>query len=224
MGDIKKIRKTYDTPMHPWNAARIEEERGLHKEYGLRNKKEIWKMASQITAFKDRAKKLLARTDKQAELEREQLMARMIKLGLVKHGASFDDILGLQSRNALDRRLETMLVKKLFARTPKQARQMIVHRHVMVGGKMVTSPSYLVPVDEESTIQFSHASAFFNEQHPERFSEEELQRKKDRDAQAALKKAEKGGQKDETPPTFDESSIEKAEVLVGEKTPESESQ
>jgi len=41
MGDPKQTRKKYATPSHPWNRERIEEERVIKRDYGLKNKKEI---------------------------------------------------------------------------------------------------------------------------------------------------------------------------------------
>ena len=41
MGNPKRHRKKYSTPAHPWQRARIEEERELSKEYGFKNKKEM---------------------------------------------------------------------------------------------------------------------------------------------------------------------------------------
>jgi|GEM_PF-54415 len=216
MGDPKKIRKKYSTPMHPWIGSRIEEERAFRKEYGLGNKKEIWKMMSQLTDFKDRAKKLIARQDAQGEKEREQLLARMARLGLIQKDASFDDILGMSVRNVMERRLQSILVRKHLARTHKQARQMITHRHVLINGQVVTSPGHIITLDEESTIAFAPRSAFANESHPERLSEEEISQKraKEEDKKKKIVKAE------EEVPAYDEKAIEEAEVLAGEKKAE----
>jgi len=218
MGDPKKIRKKYETPRHPWVGSRIEEERQLRREYGLRNKQEIWKMGTQLTRFKDRAKKLLARTDAQAQKEAKQLIDRTVTLGLLKKGATFDDILGLNIKDIMERRLQTLLIKKLLARTPKQARQMITHRHVTLGGKVITSPGYVVSVAEESTIAFVGRSAFMAESHPERFSEEELLQKKQREE---AKKQKVKSTDEEEAATFNPAAIEQAEVLSGEKKVES---
>lgn len=212
MGDPKRIRKKYETPRHPWIGSRIKEERTLMRDYGLVNKKEIWKMGTMLKGFKDRAKALLAQTGRQADKEREELISRMARLGLIKQGATFDDILGLDVKGVLDRRLQTLMLKKHLARTPRQARQMITHRHVLVGNRVITSPGYLVTVDEEGAIAFANRSAFVSEQHPERFSEEELAKQRAKDAKQ--KKGEEGA---EEVLAFDEKEIEKAEVLAGEK-------
>ena len=41
MGSPKKQRKKYSKPSHPWQKARIEEEKALKKEYSFKNKKEL---------------------------------------------------------------------------------------------------------------------------------------------------------------------------------------
>ena len=60
MGDPRRLKKKYNTPQHPWQKTRIETEAVLRKEYGLKNKKEIWKMATQFKNFSDQAKRLIA--------------------------------------------------------------------------------------------------------------------------------------------------------------------
>ncbi|RME32003.1 30S ribosomal protein S4 [Candidatus Woesearchaeota archaeon] len=213
MGDPKRIRKKYETPRHPWIGSRIQEEKQLKKEFGLANKKEIWKMGTYLKRFKDRAKALIAQQGAQADKEREQLINRMVRLGLIKHGATFDDILGLTINDIMNRRLQTIMVKKNLARSPRQARQMITHRHVVVGDTVVTSPSYLVTVEEEASVGFATRSPFISEQHPERFSEEELLKKRAKE-EAKKKKTTEG---EEEILAFDEKDIAEAEVLVGEK-------
>ena len=56
MGDPKFLRRTYDTPKHPWEAARMEEERKLLVRYGLKNKRELWKAQSILRGFRGQAR------------------------------------------------------------------------------------------------------------------------------------------------------------------------
>ena len=56
MGDPRKTRKKYETPMHPWIAGRIEDEKAVTQKFGTKNKKEIWRMVSALKRFKDQAK------------------------------------------------------------------------------------------------------------------------------------------------------------------------
>lgn len=168
MGDPRRLKNKYARPRMPWKQARIEEERALMKEYGLKNKSEIWKLSSQMKRFADQAKKLIAATGPQAEKERMQLIQKLCRLGLVQKTAKLDDVLGLTLKNFLDRRLQTIVLKKGLATTPKQARQFIVHEHIAIANKKITSPSYLVLVDEEPKVSFVAKSALSNPDHPAR--------------------------------------------------------
>jgi len=208
MGDPKKTRKKYQTPMHPWNATRIEEERALKKQYGTQSKKELWKMASVLKRFKDQVKSLSSRRDAQAAVERDQLISKMVKLGLIKPGATLDDILSLGGNDVMDRRLQTLLVKKVLARTVKQARQMITHGHVLVNGNVITSPGYLVKAEEENALSFKHASPFANEAHPERFSEAELRAREEKKRAKEMKKDDKP---EEAPLAYSEEELKDPE-------------
>ena len=71
MGDPKKHRAKYTGPPHPWQKDRLDAERILIKEHGLKNKKEIWKMQSKLRNFLTQTKQLVGSTSKQAEKERE---------------------------------------------------------------------------------------------------------------------------------------------------------
>lgn len=172
MGDPRKQRKKYETPSHPWQAERIERERGLVKAYGLKNKKEIWKMESFLRRCKRQAKSLIIRHDPQAKKEEKLLLQKLYKLSIVEKEATIESILDLETRHLFDRRLQTVLYKKGLARTPRQSRQFIIHQHVLVKGKKIDVPSYLVRRDEEGDIAFSKTSPLAESEHPERIVKE----------------------------------------------------
>ena len=48
----------------------------------------------------------------------------------------------------LERRLDTVVFRSNFARTPMQARQFVGHAHFLVNGKKVNIPSYEVSVGD----------------------------------------------------------------------------
>ncbi len=152
MGDSRKIAKKYSTPRHPWQAERIEEERGIMKEYGLKNKREIWKAESILRRIRRQARKTLAASSDQAMKAKEELLGRLVRLKVVKSDASSDDVLALKTKDLLDRRLQTLVFRKGLANTVKHARQLIVHGHIAVGGRKMTSPGHLVGVAEEEVI------------------------------------------------------------------------
>ena len=168
MGDPRKFKNTYSRPSHPWQSERIEEERTLVREYGLKNKSEIYRTRSKLKSFADLAKKLIAARGAQADKERQQLLSRLARLGLIKSGAQLDDVLGLQLKNLLERRLQTIVSRKGLARSVNQARQFIVHEHITVGNRTVSAPSYHVPLDEEGSIAIIPNSPYANTAHPER--------------------------------------------------------
>lgn len=202
MGDPRKIRKKYETPSHPWQKNRIEQEKKFIETYGLRNKKEIWRMETLLKKFKNQVKALAGRVDDQSRLEEKQLVHHLVSLGLISEGVSLDTVLGLGLKDVLERRLQTLLVKNGLARTMSQARQFITHGHVLVGKKKVTFPSYVVSLKEESLIEFVPTSTISKADHPERLIKEVSKEKSEK------KKKEK---KEEAPPTFAEEEIEKIE-------------
>jgi len=160
MGDPKKQRKKYLRPSHPWEKDRIEAENKLLRKYGLRRKEEVWKTETLLRSFRRNARRLLTASGPQAELETRQMLERLKRLGLISSGATLDDVLGLTVENILERRLQTIVSKKGLAKTPLQARQLVLHGHVMISGKRVTVPSYLVSVKEEGEIGLAPGSNF----------------------------------------------------------------
>jgi small subunit ribosomal protein S4 len=168
MGDPKKQRRKYSKPQHPWQRVRIDEEKIIVKEYGLKNKKEIWRMASLVSNFSTQVKRIIAAKSKQADLEKSQLMKRLTSLGLLKENAQLDDVLGLATKDIAERRLQTLVHRKGLAKSMKQARQFIVHGHIKVGERQMTVPAYLVKKVEEDKISFDEKSSIASMDHPER--------------------------------------------------------
>lgn len=168
MGSPKRQRKKHHGPTHLWQKVRLDEERPLIKEYALCNKNEIWKMGSVIKNAAMQAKKLIPQRTQQSEKEKEHLLQKLKNLGLLKPDATIEDCLGITLKDILERRLQTLVYRKNLSRTIKQARQFIVHRHIKVGKKTITSPSYVVSVDEEPLINFVENSPLNEPNHPER--------------------------------------------------------
>ena len=177
MGDPKKRRKQFSVPLQKWESSRIKEEGELIREFGLKNKREIWKADSKLRNFKRQAKRLVALKTEQAEKERSQLLAKLKSLSLIDSNASMDSILDLTIKDLLNRRLQTVITKKGIARSIKAARQFILHGHITVNNVKLTVPSYLVKKEEESKLDYSNNSPFFNTEHAERVKGEKKPRK-----------------------------------------------
>ena len=193
MGDPKFRRRQYDTPTHPWQRIRIQEEEVSLRRYGLRNKRELWKAQTQMRKFRGHARNLLARLrygDKQAERETKELLGRLARLGILSDASSLDDVLGLEVNAPLSRRFQTIIYLKGLAYTPNHARQLIVHGHASVGGRKVTIPGYYVPRSEEETVSYHDQSPLVNDLHPARPNPEETQERIDRRDQEAARKLE----------------------------------
>tara|TARA_Y100000310_G_scaffold345249_1_gene463106 strand:- start:300 stop:926 length:627 start_codon:yes stop_codon:yes gene_type:complete len=168
MGDPKKQRRKFTKPTHPWQRTRLEEEKVLKEEFGLKNKKEFWKMNSVLGKFKAQTKSLIRRRGSQADKEKTLFLDKLSRLKLIPTEAAIEDVLNLTINDILERRLQTILYRKGFAKTIKQARQFITHGHVIVNDKKVNIPSYLLSAAEEDTITFSNFSALADAEHPER--------------------------------------------------------
>jgi small subunit ribosomal protein S4 len=87
-------------------------------------------------------------------------MKSLAKIGLVSNDATLDDVLNLEVTDLLTRRLQTLVHKKFGFQTPYQARQAVVHGHIMIGDRVINIPSYTVTTAEEKNIQFTPESKF----------------------------------------------------------------
>jgi small subunit ribosomal protein S4 len=143
---MKRKHKSYSKPKRPFDKSRIEEEAEIKKRFGLKNKKEIWKADARINSIREKAKKLISANPE----EQNALFERLKKIGLMV--GSIADILALDKTDYLERRLQTIIVKKQHATTSRSARQLIVHKKVLVNGKVIDSPSYIVPTELEEEI------------------------------------------------------------------------
>lgn len=147
-----RLKKQYEKPLRPWERVRIDSEKKLKQSYGLRRKKEIWKAESILRNYRKLARSLAAKRDKDKE---KILIDKLIKMGLLNPNAGLDNVLGLNVENILERRLQTIVLRRGLAKTPKQSRQMIVHGHIAVDGRRVRWPGMIVPASEDSKVSLS---------------------------------------------------------------------
>lgn len=152
MGQPRRIRKTYARPLKRWDSVRIESEAKLTQKYGLKNKREIWKAQNRLRIFRRSARQILSLPKEEAGKRKDELVHKLTSLGLLKEGATLNDVLGLTVEDILNRRLQTIVYRRGIALTPKQARQMIVHGKVLVAGARNTSPGTLTPKKFEDKI------------------------------------------------------------------------
>ncbi len=81
----------------------------------------------------------------------ERQFHRFFDVATRQRGITGDNLLAL-----LERRLDNVLFRLKMAISRTQARQMIVHGHVCVNGKRVSSPAFLVNVDD--SISFAQGT------------------------------------------------------------------
>ena len=173
MGYPGKNHKSYQTPKRPFEKTRIEAETRLVIEYGLRNKREVWKAQSLLRKYRTAAKNLLALGSNPAhkaqyDTKREELIGHLQRAGLLGGDAGIDEILSLKVQAPLERRLQTIVYRRGLARSPKQARQLITHGHIAIAGRRTSIPGYRVTRVEETQVEYFGKSPFTSDSHSEK--------------------------------------------------------
>ena len=165
MGYPGKNHKSYQTPKRPWEKVRIESETRLVIEYGLRNKREVWKAQELLRKARKGARNLLALGSSSTDAalyaaKKEELISSLQRNGLLGPDADVEDVLSLKIQTQLERRLQTLVYRKGLARSPKQARQLVTHGHIAIGNRRVSIPGYRVNRIEETQIAYYGTSPF----------------------------------------------------------------
>ena len=160
MGDTKNFRKNWNKPKRPFNFELKMEELKILGTFGLKTKRELWKARTELSRVRNQARSLLALRQEVRDKEEPILIHSLSRIGLVEHNATLDDVLNLEINDLLSRRLQTIIMKKFYFKTPYQARQAISHGHVMVGDRIVNIPSYVVKVEEEDKVKLTPGSIF----------------------------------------------------------------
>jgi len=160
MGDPKTSRRVWQKPKRPLNYDLIMDELKTLGTFGLKTKRELWKTQTELSRVRLQARSLLALRQDERERKEPILMQSLSKIGLVNEDSTLDDVLNLQVTDLLSRRLQTIAQRKLYFKTPYQARQAIVHGHIMIGDSVVTIPSYVVKTEEEAKVHLIPESRF----------------------------------------------------------------
>jgi small subunit ribosomal protein S4 len=187
MGDPKYPRRIWRKPKRPLNYDLKMEELKTLGTFGLRTKRELWKAHTKLSNVRHQARSLLALQQDVRQEKEPILMKSLVKIGLVSSDATLDDVLNLQVNDLLTRRLQTLVFKKFGFKTPYQARQAVVHGHIMIGDRIVNIPSYTVTTTEEDNIRFTPESKF----------PEILEKSKEKPAEVPVEVEESTEQKEE---------------------------
>ena len=160
MGDPKTPRRIWKKPKNPLNYNLMMDELKTLGTFGLKTKRELWKARTNLSKLRHQARSLLALRQEIRKEKEPVLINSLSKIGLVDKNSTLDAVLNLQVTDLLSRRLQTIVQRKLYFKTPYHARQAIVHGHIMIGDRIVTIPSYVVKIDEESKIHLIPESSF----------------------------------------------------------------
>ncbi len=154
MGDPRKLRNKFDRPKKLWDEDRIKHDKTLKIQYGLKNMGELWRANAELKRYRREARRLLSLSEEERKADEERLMNKLFREGILKQGAELDDVLSLDVRQILERRLQTLVQRKGLARTMRQARQLVTHGYISLNGRRVTRPGIMVRVEEEASLKY----------------------------------------------------------------------
>merc|ERR1719289_799002 len=155
--------KTYVTPRRPFEKSVLDQELKLIGEYGLRNKREVWRVKYTLAKIRKAARELLTLDEKDAKrlFEGNALLRRLVRIGVLDESKmKLDYVLGLKVEDFLERRLQTQVFKLGLAKSIHHARVLIRQRHIRVRKQLVNVPSFLVRLDSQKHIDFSINSPY----------------------------------------------------------------
>ena len=169
--------KVSKAPRRPFEQERLDSETKLLGEYGLKCKREIWRVQLVLAKIRKAARVLLTLPEKHPKrmFDGQALLRRMQRYGLLSEDMmKLDYVLQLSTRKILDRRLQTKVFNQGLAKSIHHARVLIKQRHIRVGKQMANSASFMVRVDSEKHIDFAMTSPFGAEGRPGRKKRKKL--------------------------------------------------
>ncbi|KAL7721460.1 Small ribosomal subunit protein uS4 [Entamoeba marina] len=162
---LRNHSRTYKTPKVPFERERFDSELKLAGQFGLRCKREIQRVHFMLGHIRTVAKIMLMKDakDQRRILEGNALMRRLHNLGfLPKEQNKLEFVLALKDENLLERRLQTVVLRKGLAKSIHHARILIRSKMIRVGKQIVDSPSFIVRVDSEPLVQLAENTPMTN--------------------------------------------------------------
>lgn len=166
MGEPRRLRKKYESPFKPWDLSLLEEELRLLGKYGLKNKRELRRFATELSKIRDVARQTFGLPENKRKVITSQILSKLYRMGLVSQSASIDDVLKLTVEDLLKRRLQTIVYEKGLAKTIYQARQLITHGHIVIEDRVVDRPNKIVYRHEEDKVRLNPHSPLSDPDHP----------------------------------------------------------
>lgn len=163
IGAPRTYSKTYTVPRQAYDLSRLDAELKLAGEYGLRNKREIYRIGLQLSKIRRAARDLLTRDEKDPKrlFEGNALIRRLVRIGVLSEDKmKLDYVLALRVEDFLERRLQTQVFKLGLAKSVHHSRVLIKQRHIRVGKQIVNVPSFTVRLDSQKHIDFAATSPY----------------------------------------------------------------
>eukprot|EP00298_Acanthocystis_sp_HF-20_P013732 c20485_g1_i1.p1 GENE.c20485_g1_i1~~c20485_g1_i1.p1 ORF type:complete len:207 (-),score=67.42 c20485_g1_i1:2-622(-) len=162
-GFLRKRSRTAKVPRRPFEKERLDAEMKLIGEYGLKNKREIWRVQYILSKTRSAARTLLTLDEKHPKrlFEGAAIIRRLHRLGVLDEDKNnLDYVLGLKINDFMERRLQTQVFKLGLAKSIHHARVLIKQRHIRVGRQIVNVPSFQVRKENQSHTDFALTSPF----------------------------------------------------------------
>ena len=160
---LRNHGKTARSPRRPFEKQRLDIEMKLIGEFGLKNKREVWRTQLTLARIRKAARTLLTLDEKDTKrmFEGGALLRRLLRLGVLDEQKSqLDYVLALKPADFLERRLQTQVFKLGLAKSIHHARVLIRQRHIRVGKQIVNIPSFMVRTESQKHIDFAITSPY----------------------------------------------------------------
>ena len=125
--------KTSKTPRRPYEKERLDSEMKVVGEFGLKNKREVWRIQVMLAKMRKNARDLLTLDEKNPKriFEGAALLRRCARLGLLEEDKrELDYVLAIKTQDIMARRLQTLVFKQNLAKSLHHARVLIRQRHI----------------------------------------------------------------------------------------------
>ena len=159
----RNYSKTAKAPRRPYEKSRLDSELQIVGSYGLKNKREVWRVMYALSKIRSAARYLLTLEEdsETRQFQGQALLRKLVRMGLLNDTErKLDYALAMTCEKMLERRLQTKVFKSGLAKTIHHARVLIKQRHIRVGKQMCDSPSFLVRVDSEKHIDYALTSPY----------------------------------------------------------------
>jgi small subunit ribosomal protein S9e len=157
--NYRNYSKTSSNPKRPYEKERLDSELLLIGEFGLKNKREVWRVQYILTRIRRAARDLLTleENDPRRIFEGKALINRMMRIGvLTKEQNQLDYVLGLTTKQFLERRLQTIVRNDRNAQSIHQARTLIFQKKIALSKglrrQIINIPSFIVRVENQGNI------------------------------------------------------------------------